>query len=70
VWSNVKEDLMRFLVATGAVISLIVAGHAIETEFAASRSVESAMISGISVYQIHLNKVNMRTLPEQEAPLP
>ena len=61
---------MRFLVATGAVISLIVAGHALETEFASSRSVESAMISGVSVYQLHLNKPDIKTLPEQEAPLP
>jgi hypothetical protein len=66
----VKEDLMRFLVATVAVIGLIVAGHTIETELASSRSVESAMISGVSVYQLHINKPDMKMLPEQEAPLP
>jgi hypothetical protein len=70
VRSNVKEGLVRFLVATVAVIALIVAGHTIQTELASSRSVESAMISGISVYQLHLNKPDMKTLPEQEAPLP
>jgi hypothetical protein len=68
--SNVKEDVMRFLVGTVAVMALIVAGHALETEFASSRSVESAMISGVSVYQLHLNKPDIKTLPEQEAPLP
>ena len=51
-------------------MALIVAGHALETEFASSRSVESAMISGVSVYQLHLNKPDIKTLPEQEAPLP
>ena len=28
------------------------------------------MISGVSVYQLHLNKPDMKTLPEEEAPLP
>jgi hypothetical protein len=66
----VKEDLMRFLVATVAVAGLIVAGHTIETQLASSRSVESEMVSDVSVYQLHINKPDMKTLPEQEAPLP
>jgi hypothetical protein len=61
---------MRSLGATVAIIGLIAAGHTIETQFASSRSVESAMTSGVSVYQLHLNKADMKTLPEQEAPLP
>jgi hypothetical protein len=61
---------MRFSVATVAVIGLIVAGRTIETQFASSRSVASAMISGIPVYQLHPNKPDVKTLLEQEAPLP
>ena len=61
---------MRLLVATVAVIGLVVAGHTIETQLASGRSVESALISGVSVYQLHLNKPDMKTLPEEEAPLP
>jgi hypothetical protein len=61
---------MRFLVAGVAVIGLIVAGRTIATQFASGRSVEAAMTSGISVYQIHLDKPDMKTLPEQEVPLP
>jgi len=61
---------MRFLVASVAVIGLVVASHTIETQLASGRSVESAMISGVSVYQLHLNKPDMKTLLEEEAPLP
>jgi hypothetical protein len=68
--TSVKEDVMRFLVAAVAIIGLIVAGHTIATQFASNRSVEAAMTPGISVYQIHLGKADMKTLPEQEVPLP
>jgi hypothetical protein len=61
---------MRFLVATIAIIGLIVAGHTIATQFASSRPVEAATTAGISVYQIHLDKADMKMLSEQEAPLP
>jgi hypothetical protein len=68
--NSVKEDLVRFLVAAVAIIGLIVAGHTIATEFTSSRTVEAAMTPGISVYQIHLGKADMKTLEEQEVPLP
>jgi hypothetical protein len=61
---------MRFLVAAVAIIGLIVAGRTIATQFASSRSVEAAMTPGISVYQIHLDKADMKMLSEQEVPLP
>ena len=61
---------MRLLMGALVVIGLIVAGHAIETQVASSRSAELVMAPGISVYQIQLNTPDMKTLPEQEAPLP
>jgi hypothetical protein len=68
--SSVKEGLVRFLVAAVAIIGLIVAGHAIETQFASSRAVEAAVTPGISAYQIHLDKADIKTLSEQAVPLP
>jgi len=68
--TSVKEDAMRFLVAGIAVIGLIVAGRTIATQFAPNSAVEAGMTSGISVYQIHLEKPDMKTLPEQDVPLP
>jgi hypothetical protein len=59
---------MRLLLGALVVIGLIVAGYTIETQVTSSRS--SELVSGISVYQIHLNTPDMKTLPEQEAPLP
>jgi hypothetical protein len=61
---------MRFLLGALVVIGLIVAGYAIETQVASSRSTALVVAPGISVYQIHLNTSDVKTLPEQEAPLP
>jgi hypothetical protein len=61
---------MRFFVAAVVIAGLIVAGHRIGTQFASSRSADAGMTSGFSVYQVHLNRPNLKTLPEQEAPLP
>jgi hypothetical protein len=60
---------MRYLTVAVAITGLIGA-YAIKTQLAPSRSVEAGMISGISVYQLHLGKSDMKTLPEQDAPLP
>jgi hypothetical protein len=59
---------MRLLLGALVVIGLFAAGYTIETQVTSSRS--AGLVSGISVYQIHLNAPDMKTLPEQEVPLP
>ena len=60
---------MRYLVVAVAITGLIMA-YATKTPFAPRRFAEARMTSGISVYQLHLGKSDMKTLPEQDVPLP
>ena len=60
---------MRYLVVAVAIAGLIMA-YATKTQFASSRFAEARMPSGISVYQLDLGKSDMKTLPEQDVPLP
>lgn len=62
---------MRYVVFAAVAITGLIGAYAInKTQFAPSRSVEAGMTSGISIYQLHLGKSDMKTLPEQDAPLP
>jgi hypothetical protein len=65
-----KEGAMRFLVGAVGIVVLIVAGHAIQTHFSSNRVAEAQSKSGMSVYELHANKGDVKKLPEQEAPLP
>jgi nitrate reductase gamma subunit len=64
-----QGDAMRYLLVAVAISGLI-ATYAVKSQFAPSRFAEAGMTSGISVYQLHLGKSDMKTLPEQDAPLP
>ena len=64
-----KEDTMRSLVAAIGIVAFIVAGHAIQAHFRSNRVAQAETKRGMSVYD-HANKRDVKTLPEQEAPLP
>jgi hypothetical protein len=60
---------MRFLAAVGILV-LVVVGYALQTHFSSNRVAEAEIKPGMSVYDVHANKQNVKTLPEEEAPLP
>jgi hypothetical protein len=65
-----KEDAVRPLVAAIGIVGLIVGGHAIQAHLRSSRVAQAETKRGMSVYELHANKRDVKTLPEQEAPLP
>jgi hypothetical protein len=61
---------MRFLLPAIGVFILIVTGYAIQIRFPPNHVAEAETKLGISVYDIHANKRDVKTVPEQEVPLP
>ena len=61
---------MRSLVAAIGIVAFIVAGHAIQAHFRSHRVAQAETKRGMSVYELHANRRDVRTLPEQQAPLP
>jgi hypothetical protein len=61
---------MRFLLPAVGIIVLIVTGYAIQFRFSSNRVAEAETKVGISVYDLHANKRDVKTLPEQGVPLP
>jgi hypothetical protein len=61
---------MRFLLPAIGIIILIVTGYAIQIRFPPNHVAEAETKVGISVYDIHANKRDVKTIPEQGAPLP
>ena len=65
-----KEGAMRSLVAVIGIVAFIVARHAIQAHFRSNRVAQAEIKRGMSVHELHANKRDVKTLPEQEAPLP
>ena len=60
---------MRFLLPAAGIIVLLAIGYAIQFRFASNRVAEAETKVGTSVY-LHANKRDVKTLPDQGAPLP
>jgi hypothetical protein len=61
---------MRFLLPAIGIAVLIVIGTALHIHFAPKHVAEADANRGIAVHELHTNKRDVETLPEQEAPLP
>jgi hypothetical protein len=61
---------MRFLLPAIGIAVLIVVGTALQIRFAPKRVAEAGANLGIPVHELHTDKRDLETLPEQEAPLP
>jgi hypothetical protein len=61
---------MRFLLPATGIIVLIATGYAIQFHLSSNHAAEVETKLGVSVYDLHANKRDMKTLPEQGAPLP
>ena len=59
---------MRFLLPAIGVVVLIATGTALQAHFASKQVAAAEATVGVSVYELHANYV--KTLPEQEIPLP
>ena len=59
---------MRFLLPAIGIVVLIVTWYALEIRFAPKHVAEAGANVGIPVYDLHANHV--KTVPEQEIPLP
>jgi hypothetical protein len=59
---------MRFLLPAIGITVLMVTGTALQTHFSSKRSAVAEATTGVPVYKIDANYV--KTLPEQEIPLP
>jgi hypothetical protein len=63
-----RRMAMRFLLPAIGITVLIVTGTALRTHFSSKRSAVAEATTGVPVYKIDANYV--KTLPEQEIPLP
>jgi hypothetical protein len=61
---------MRFLLPAVGIIVLIATGYAVQFHFSSNHVAEAGTKLDISVYELHANKRDVNTLPEQGAPLP
>jgi hypothetical protein len=61
---------MRFLLPAIGITVLIATGYALQNHFSSNHVAEADTKLGISVYDLHANKRDVKTLPEQGAPLP
>jgi hypothetical protein len=61
---------MRFLLPTIAIVVLIVIGCAIQIHFSPNHVSGAETRLGVPVYELHANQRDVKTLPEQEIPLP
>jgi hypothetical protein len=61
---------MRFLLPIIGIGVLIVTWYALEIRFAPRHVADARASVGIPVYDLHVNKRDVQTLPEEEIPLP
>ena len=61
---------MRFLLPAVGIIVLIATGYAVQFHFSSNHVAEAGTKLGIPVYDLHANKRDVKTLPEQAVPLP
>jgi hypothetical protein len=65
-----KEKAMRFLLPAIGIAALVVTGTALETHFSSNDVAMAETTLGVPVYDIQANPNYVKTLPEQEIPLP
>jgi hypothetical protein len=61
---------MRFLLPVIGIVVPIVTGIALQTHFSSKHVALAEATLGVPVYELHANKQDMKTLPDQEIPLP
>ena len=61
---------MRFLLPAIGIAALVVTGTALQTHFSSNDSAMAETTLGVPVYDIQANANYVKTLPEQEIPLP
>jgi hypothetical protein len=61
---------VRFLLPIFGIVVLSVIGIALQTHFSSKYVALAEATLGVPVYELHANKQDMKTLPEQEIPLP
>jgi len=61
---------MRFLFPAIGITVLIVIWYALEIRFAPKHVAAAGTNLGVPVYDLHANKRDVKTLPEEEIPLP
>lgn len=59
---------MRFLLPVIGIVVLIATGYALQTHFSSNQVAVAEATLGVPVYEIHA--IYVKTLPEQEIPLP
>jgi hypothetical protein len=61
---------MRFLLPAIGIVMLLVTWYALEIRFAPKHVADAGANVGIPVYDLHVNKRDVKTLQEEEIPLP
>jgi len=61
---------MRFLLPAIGIAALVVTGTALQTHFSSNDVAMAETTLGVPVYDIQANANYVKTLPEQEIPLP
>ena len=61
---------MRFLLPAVGIAALVVTGTALQTHFSSNDVAMAETTLGVPVYDIQANANYVKTLPEQEIPLP
>jgi hypothetical protein len=61
---------MRFLLPVVGIVVLLVTGYAIQIRFSPNHVSGAETRFGPSVYGLHVNERDVKTLPEEEVPLP
>jgi hypothetical protein len=61
---------MRLLLPVIGIVALVVTGTALQTHFSSNQAAVAEATLGVPVYELHVNKRDMKTLPDQEIPLP
>jgi hypothetical protein len=61
---------MRFLLPAVGIVVLLVTGYAIQIHFPSNHVSEVETRLSPSVYDLHANERDVKTLPDQEVPLP
>ena len=61
---------MRFLLPAIGIAALVVTGTALQTHFSSNDVAMAETTLGVPVYEIQANANYVKTLPEQEIPLP
>jgi hypothetical protein len=61
---------MRFLLPAIGIAVLVVTGYALEIHFSPNHVADAGANLGVPVYDVHANKQDVKTRPEQEVPPP